>query len=262
MLGLNYEDYFHSNGGRMEAMGKKQLEVGNGQKSFPQVALRSYLKLKEETLFLRFTQAVLTTLHKMLRPIERAKFIHEMIDHEMSELYRNEAVQRFTACQKGCSACCHTQVSVTSDEADLLATRVMEGAAINWAHLHKQKSAGDQFHEFMKISFQDRGCVFLKDDQTCGVYEDRPSVCRTNAVVGTKEQCDTQNGQMQTQQILNTYNADMIIMGAYINSVENGTLPTMLWKKLHEKSDIDLTSLEKRDQGKILKEVFNTKSLG
>lgn len=246
----------------MEGTGKEQLEVVKGQKSFPQVALRTYLKLKEHPQFLRFTQAVVTTLGKIINPVERARFVHEMIDHEMVELYKNEAVQKLTACKKGCAACCHTQVSVTSDEADLLAVRVMEGVALNWANLHKQKSAEDVFQDYMKISYDERRCVFLKDDQTCSVYEDRPSVCRTNAVVGAKEQCDTSDGQMMTQQILNTYNADMIIMGAYMNSPENGALPRLLWKKLHEKSDIDLMNLEKRDPGKILKEVFNTKSLG
>lgn len=245
----------------MEGMKKGHLEVEKGQKSFPQVALRTYLKLKEYPQFLRFTQAIITTLGRMIRPQERARFVHEMIDHEMAELYKNEAVQKLTACKKGCAACCHTQVSVTADEADLLASRVMEGAATNWANLHKQKAAGNQFQDYMKIPFDERRCVFLKDDQTCSVYEDRPSVCRTNAVVGSKEQCDTRNGQMQTQQILNTYNADMMIIGAYMNSEENGALPHMLWKKLHEKSGIDLMNLEKRDPGKILKEVFNTKSL-
>lgn len=246
----------------MEGTKKGHLEVENNQKSFPQVALRTYLKLKEYPQFLRFTQAIITTLGRMIRPIERARFVHEMIDHEMTELFKNEAVQRLTACKKGCAACCHTQVSVTEDEADLLAKRVMDGAALNWANLYKQKNAGDKFQEFMNISYNERRCVFLKDDQTCSVYEDRPSVCRTNAVVGTKEQCDTQNGQMQTQQILNTYNADMIIMGAYINSHENGALPNMLWKKLQEKSDSEILSKEKQNPGKVLKEVFNTKSLG
>ncbi len=246
----------------MEGLKSGHRKIETPPKSFPQVALRSYLKLKEYPVFFRFTQAILTTLGKMVRPIERAKFVHEMIDHEMVELFKNESVMKLTACKKGCSACCHTQVSVTSDEADLLAARVMDGAALNWANLHKQKSSGDQFLEFMKIPFSDRRCVFLKEDQTCSVYEDRPSVCRTNAVVGTSEQCDTKNGQMQTQQILNTYNADMIIMGAYMSSSENGSLPNMLWKKLHEKSSIDLINLEKREPGKILKEVFNTKSLG
>lgn len=232
------------------------------KKSFPQVALRSYLKLKDYPQFLRFTQAVITTLSKILNPIERVRFVHDMIDQEMSDLNQNEAVKKLTACQKGCAACCHTQVSVTKDEANLLTDRIMQGHPINWDNFHLQVKAENNTTDFMSINYKNRACLFLDSDNACSVYEDRPSVCRTNAVVGNAEQCKNDDGQFRTQQILNTYNADMIIMGAYMHSEENGALPSMIWKSLCEKNKQNIIEKEIKNPGTVLKEVFKPKSLG
>lgn len=113
----------------------------------------------------------------------------------------------------------------------------------------------------MSIQYQNRACVFLDQNNACGVYEDRPAVCRTNAVVGSADQCKNDDGQFRTQQILNTYNADMIIMGAYLHSEENGALPSMIWKSLTEKNKQKIIEKEIQNPGSVLKEVFKPKSL-
>lgn len=231
------------------------------KKSFPQVALRSYLKLKDYPQFLRFTQAVITTLAKMINSTERVRFVHDMIDQEMNDLFQNEAVKKLTACQKGCAACCHTQVSVTKDEANLLAERIMEGHPIHWDNFHLQVKADNNTTDYMSINYSNRACIFLDSDNLCSVYEDRPSVCRTNAVVGSADQCKNDDGQFRTQQILNTYNADMIIMGAYLHSEDNGALPSMIWKSLTEKNKQKIIEKEIQNPGTVLKEVFKPKSL-
>ncbi len=227
-------------------------------KNFPQVAFRSYIKLKNYPQFLRYTQAIITTLGKLKSSLEKARFVHEMVDQEMSELYKNENVQKLTACQKGCAACCHTQVSVTQEEADLLAQRVLDGTEINWTNLQIQKDAGTNFERFMQIPYGQRKCVFLKDDNSCGIYEDRPSVCRTNAVVGSKDQCENKDGQIQKQQILNTYNADMIVMGAYMYTQKSGVLPQMLWEKLNSISELENQKKNPQEN----KKVSNTLRIG
>jgi hypothetical protein len=73
--------------------------------------------------------------------------------------------------------------------------------------------------------------VFLDEAGSCRVYEDRPAVCRTNAVLGSADQCDTCAGVKPTRLIF-THKADMGIYGAYLSLKESGTLPRLLAEAL------------------------------
>ena len=42
---------------------------------------------------------------------------------------------------------------------------------------------------------QDRKCVFLNDQNECTIYDDRPSVCRTNTVLSDPAACSTEDGK-------------------------------------------------------------------
>ncbi len=141
-------------------------------------------------------------------------------------------VKENVSCKSGCSACCHTQVSITSDEASLLVKQIVSGAEVDLRRLRLLADTGNNAEEFYKLSYEDRACPFLGAGDTCTVYENRPSVCRTNHVVSEPVLCETRDGQEQAVRLLNTHRADMIMMAFFKNSKENGALPKMLWKAL------------------------------
>lgn len=182
------------------------------------------------------TEYVLRALRAEKSPIERARFVHSLVDDFNKDILAHPLIEQLSPCKKGCAACCHTEVSVTPDEAELLALRVENGIKIDLQKLHIQKTAIENGKSYYTVPYELRGCVFLGEDNQCRVYDDRPSVCRTNVVLGEASQCSTKDGTMQSQRLLKTENADMAIMGHFMQKPEdNNVLPFLLWEKLNEK---------------------------
>jgi hypothetical protein len=122
-------------------------------------------------------------------------------------------------------------VSVTSSEAKLLVEKIRDGAEYNRERLQKQAQTLDSTQNFYKLSHEDRKCIFLNQEGLCGVYEDRPSVCRTNAVLGNASQCDTTSG-LQPTVLVKTPTSDLVIIASFIASKVNGALAHMVSKFL------------------------------
>lgn len=202
--------------------------------NFPAIAKQTYDQLKEQTAFSKITDFVVLHLKKIASPIERAKFVHNIVDEYNRQIFSHPLVKELSPCKAGCAGCCHTQVSITEDEADLLASIVEGGVKIDFARLQKQMKAGNESGEFYKLSYEDRRCVFLGSDNKCQVYSDRPSVCRTNSVLGEASQCSTENGynEKQTLRLVKTAEADMAIVGSFLFSKTNGAMAFMLGKIL------------------------------
>jgi Fe-S-cluster containining protein len=154
-----------------------------------------------------------------------------MVDDLSGKVFQQSLVQQLSPCKQGCSACCHTQVSVTKDDADLLAQKVNDGFPVNRDRLAVQMATKNSSSAWYALSYEERKCVFLNDKNLCSVYDDRPSVCRTNAVLGDASQCDTTNGVGPTR-LVKTPEADLVIYASYLHSSEGGTLPYMLSKAL------------------------------
>ena len=197
----------------------------------PAIAKRTFDQLKNHDEFIGIVKIALDHLKKLTHPIQRAKFIHEAVDDFNSDVFSHPLVQQYSPCKIGCSSCCHTQVSVTDDEAILLVEKINNGFSIDVERLKKQMAAKDSDSEFYKLSFEERQCVFLSDKGACGIYEDRPSVCRTNAVIGEASQCDTSTGVQKTQ-LIKTPQSDMIIYASFYHAKESGVLPHMVGKYL------------------------------
>lgn len=197
----------------------------------PAIAKRTFDQFKNQTDFIGIVQIALDHLKKITNPILRAKFVHEAVDDFNADVFSHPLIKQYSPCTVGCSACCHTQVSVTEDEATLLARIIQDGLEIDMNRLQKQMKALDDDEEYYKMSYEERKCIFLKDDGACGVYEDRPSVCRTNAVIGDASQCDTSKSVGKTH-LVKTPKADMIIYASFYHAKSSGALPHMIAKAL------------------------------
>lgn len=172
-------------------------------------------------------------LSRVFSPIARAKWAHHQIDYHITQLFKDPVVAKYSACKKGCSACCHSQVSASDDEAQLLAHKIVRGeVSIDIDRLMTQADAGNDASAWYKLSYQQRGCIFLDSNGGCSVYEDRPAVCRTNFAISTAEFCSTEDGIEKPIRLLNTQAADMIIAASFQASKSGGALPVMLWNAL------------------------------
>lgn len=207
--------------------------------NFPVNAARSFQKLKGDFFFRKIYKTFQSKYKKMKDSIKRTRFFHQQIDEQIDDLLEDEVVSKHISCKKGCSACCHSQVSITRDEASLLADKIInENVEVNWSKLFIQAKAENSSADFFKIAYGTRGCVFLGREGDCRIYADRPAVCRTNYVVSDPKSCSTEDGQEKSVSLLKTFEADMIIYGAFELSKENGALPYMLLKELEKKVDL------------------------
>jgi len=112
--------------------------------------------------------------------------IDKLIVQQRSE---HRDIHRRVTCRKGCSACCHQMVEITTDEAELLAKLVETGrAAIDPEKLLKQASWSTDPDKWWLQPKEERSCVFLKDN-VCSVYKYRPVNCRKYLVVNDPKEC-------------------------------------------------------------------------
>lgn len=129
---------------------------------------------------------------KIRRVAKEYARLYQQIDAVMVEAYQKYDVQ----CKKGCSACCKQTVAISVLEAlSILEPIVSDNYRLDrflkgrYEVIKKQaklclsgKITGAEWFA------QSIPCAFLKDD-LCSIYERRPSVCRTHAVVTPSEDC-------------------------------------------------------------------------
>jgi len=118
---------------------------------------------------------------------ERARKLQELVDEEISLGSEIEV-----SCKKGCSACCHLEVEITTYEAEILRGRISSGFKVDQARLQQQEARALQdpaWREGMKNL--DNRCVFLNGEGACGIYEDRPVMCRRHSVTSPAKNCES-----------------------------------------------------------------------
>lgn len=204
----------------------------------PAIAKKTYEQLKNQSEFISIVQALLESLKRISGPVARAQVVHDLVDEFNKEVFNHPLVKQMSPCKKGCSACCHTQVSVTDDEAEVLVLRIKEGLEVDLDRLRLQFAAKNDSDQYYRMKFQDRKCVFLDDQGSCRVYNDRPSVCRTNAVIGESSQCDT-TVSIQETRLVRTPKSDMAVFASFLFARSSGTLPYMIGKRLDLELDED-----------------------
>ncbi len=203
--------------------------------NIPAIANQTYTKLKNHPVFSSAYKSALKLLRRNKSPRNRARLIHSEIDKSITKLFKDPLIKAHVQCRSQCSACCYTQVSATEDEAIVLADYIQKRKVkIDFDRLEKQVVAQNSGIEWYKLRYADRRCIFLGDDNLCQVYEDRPSVCRTNYVVSDPIMCDTSDGKLRPLQLLKTFESDMIIAAHFHFSKNSGTLPQMIYNALSQ----------------------------
>jgi hypothetical protein len=147
----------------------------------------------------------------------RARVFHQRMDAEMES-----ASQWKPSCRKGCSGCCHCEVEVTMDEADLLAEAVRDGLEVDRTRLSRQAARPRKSPEWVVPLSPESRCVFLGDDGACRVYERRPSACRKLLVVSPPVACVTIGAQTSPIQVPRAeilLSAALAIAGSGITSI-------------------------------------------
>jgi Fe-S-cluster containining protein len=205
----------------------------------PEVAARTFKKLGQLKEFRNIHKMITKKLSRLSSPIERAKFAHKKVEQYNEEVFSDPIVKENISCKKGCSACCHTQVSATQDEAILLADLIKKGHKIDWTRFHKQKQVGNSHADWYKLSHADRGCIFLDSEKGCSIYEHRPLVCRTNNVISSTKNCDTTLINTPTINLINTFKSDMVTHAAFSKS-NGGVMPKIVWEALERENQVPL----------------------
>ena len=139
---------------------EKIITEGNCEKA--EKALPSRLLRKEENLFHRLKKSKKSSENKL----------NELYQF-MDEIYFY--VNKNSPCKKGCSHCCHYNVSISDLEAHYIQKTT------------KSKISNQRVGE---PNFHGESCPFLIDN-SCSIYESRPFVCRQHhSMSSTSEWCN------------------------------------------------------------------------
>lgn len=98
----------------------------------------------------------------MTDPLRNLRALREKVDHHAQKVMLDQAAH--FACRRGCDACCQTERTVSDVEFGALAQAVAALPAAERARLGEGP-----------------GCPLLVDG-ACGVYADRPLICRSHGL--------------------------------------------------------------------------------
>lgn len=107
-----------------------------------------------------------------------------------------EPLAAVSACQPGCSHCCHLSATITSTEAQLIG-HVVRRKPAEPANVSTLQQAVDELDSAQALTSRHMGspCPFLGADQRCNIYEYRPFVCRTHlSLADDASLCSTEAG--------------------------------------------------------------------
>jgi Fe-S-cluster containining protein len=139
-------------------------------------------------------RAIATKLTSVPPGLVRIEYVHNGIDLAVKRA--KEAPSWKASCGKGCSHCCHTQVFIGRDEAQLLAHLIKTGSASADVRHIKRMARGDYTDgEWFRLPDDQRRCPFLTKEGECGVYDSRPAACRKYFVTNDPEQCRVLGGK-------------------------------------------------------------------
>lgn len=200
------------------------------------VAFQAYkdtLTPYEYESFVDFVHTMMNTLMKDLggysAGAERGRRLQELVDIEVSQHSHIKA-----SCHRGCSACCHLEVEITSDEAALLSEAIADGVLIDSAHLAQLATRERNDEKWKGGVIPANKCVFLDTKGSCSAYTYRPSACRKAAVTSPAVDCGIV-GAIVTPIYMPKVE---VIISAALNLPENGfgSFAKMLLQKTQDAS--------------------------
>lgn len=164
-------------------------------------------------------------LQSCLPGTDRAIVLHQLIDRELAP-----AAQFPISCRKGCVACCHYEVEITRDEADLLTVLALDDASLDRNRLRLQAARERKSPDWLRFGHPENRCVFLGEDGACRVYDHRPASCRKLLVTTPPEACGTPGASVVPIQLL----LIEIILSAALSLPDTvfASLPKLLAKSL------------------------------
>ncbi len=168
-------------------------------------------------------------LQKVEPGIPRARKLHQMVDQEISQEHHMKA-----SCQKGCSACCHIEVEITSYETEILAELLGNGHAIEQSRWSEQSArvVGDPIWKKGNHDPKNK-CLFLNLSGNCSIYHDRPVMCRRHSVTSPAQLCQTLDAPITLRYFPRV---DLLISAANEDvDLEIGPLAKMLISKIKTK---------------------------
>lgn len=186
---------------------------------------KTVLKTEEFTSFEAEVERLLQfyTLHLAGFPnaVARGREVQRLIDEQVDA---SSHIQ--TTCQKGCGACCHLEVEITSDDAAVLEDSLRSGIVIDFTRLRDLSKRERLDDKWKAGATPSNRCVFLGADNACSNYENRPAVCRKHSVISPVEECEKIGGQP----VPKIMPMAEIVMSAAVSQegVEFAALPKML----------------------------------
>ncbi|BDU73280.1 hypothetical protein METEAL_24540 [Mesoterricola silvestris] len=141
-------------------------------------------------------------LREVPRGAGRAREVHRRVDAAQARFaaLRPDVIGQ-VRCGRGCSHCCRLWVGVTRDEAELLAET---GPRPDPRRLEAQRPWTSPA-DFIGRPREEASCVFLGPDGACGVYGDRPSICRAVLVASDPEACRDGGLATRITAVINPY---------------------------------------------------------
>lgn len=156
--------------------------------------------------------------------------LHQLVDEHVQREVINGPNGHRVQCRKGCSACCRQLVSITREEAVLLAMHVdEEGLEVDLERARRQ-AAVIGLKGWNTLSPEDRTCVFLAADGSCSVYEHRPVPCRKYFVASDPARCDTEHRVQQVAKVVSPHAE--VAFSAALAVFKFGPLPRMMLEVL------------------------------
>jgi len=158
--------------------------------SFDKFVLENEVEIQQEVAkFTPMFQAILKE-HGIQRLIETAYNYIYQIDTGLK-------VAEQTTCGIGCAHCCYTDITISENEASLIHSYVVQfNVEVNKEVLKKQQSK-----KFYKLKYADKRCAMLGKDNTCNIYEIRPSICRLWNSISEPIKCYDKHKPINTRTI-------------------------------------------------------------
>lgn len=141
----------------------------------------------------------------------------------------NSEMRKYVSCKKGCSFCCHINVDIYDDEAEVILNYCKKNnIAIDVDYLKKQAEFKDlRSHARNELS----ACVFLKNG-LCSIYPVRPIACRKFAVISPPAKCEAAHN---TSEVLIYFDLHIeVLASAFANIAKGANMQKTLLKYLED----------------------------